>query len=75
MHYTGMVKNSTSEHPRRLQGRLPALQVLAACPDLLLTPHIAGRSPESMQAMVDRVLRNIDNHLSGHGVITPMPSP
>lgn len=52
-----------------------ALQALAACPDLLLTPHIAGRSPESMQAMVDLVLRNIDSHLSGLGVVTPIPSP
>lgn len=51
-----------------------ALQALAACGEVLLTPHIAGRSPESMQAMVDLVLRNIDSHISGHGVITPIPS-
>ncbi|MBU6256938.1 MAG: 2-hydroxyacid dehydrogenase [Burkholderiales bacterium] len=52
-----------------------AMRELAACPNLLLSPHIAGRSPESMQAMVDLVLRNIDSHLSGRGVITPIPSP
>ncbi len=50
-----------------------ALQALAACPDLLLTPHVAGRSPESMKAMMNLLLRNIDNHLSGRELVTPIP--
>jgi D-3-phosphoglycerate dehydrogenase len=51
-----------------------AMHELATCPDLLLTPHVAGRSPDSMQAMVDLVLRNIDSHLAGQGVLTPIPT-
>lgn len=39
-----------------------------------LTPHIAGRAPESMDNMVGMVLQNIDSFMAGKGAISPVPS-
>lgn len=39
--------------------------------NVVLTPHIAGRSPEAMQACVTRFLANAGAHFAGQ----PMPSP
>lgn len=41
-------------------------------PNVVLTPHVAGRSPEAMQASLDRFLANIDGHFSRRGVISPV---
>ncbi|MFN7608001.1 MAG: 2-hydroxyacid dehydrogenase, partial [Ralstonia sp.] len=38
---------------------------------VVLTPHIAGWSPESVQATVDRFLENARGHLAGTGVGGP----
>ncbi len=41
-------------------------------PNVVLTPHVAGRSPEAMQASVDRFIENMQGHFSGRGVVTPV---
>lgn len=48
------------------------LAVLDA-PNLLLTPHIAGRSPESVERKLGLVRANIENHLTGAKVLSPVP--
>ncbi|MDM0114637.1 2-hydroxyacid dehydrogenase [Variovorax sp. J22R133] len=40
--------------------------------NVLLTPHMAGWSPEATQASVDRFLANAEGHFSGHGVVSPI---
>lgn len=39
---------------------------------LLITPHMAGWSPEATQASVDRFLANAEGHFSGRGVVSPI---
>lgn len=43
---------------------------LMDCPHLVITPHIAGRSPEAMQASVTRFLENAEGFFAGRGVVT-----
>jgi lactate dehydrogenase-like 2-hydroxyacid dehydrogenase len=40
--------------------------------NIVITPHVAGRSPEAMQASVDRFVENAQGHFSGRGVVTPV---
>ncbi|MCC3701690.1 2-hydroxyacid dehydrogenase [Rouxiella badensis] len=62
-----------------------ALDVLAGEPEvpeelvgitgnLVLTPHVAGRSPEAMSNMMKQVLENLNAHFSGQPVVTPVPA-
>jgi phosphoglycerate dehydrogenase-like enzyme len=46
---------------------------LIGLPNIVLTPHVAGRSPEAMQAQLDRFLENAQGHFSGRGVVSPVP--
>ncbi len=46
---------------------------LRALPNVLLTPHMAGRSPESVAATMDLVLRNLAAHFAGAPPLTPVP--
>jgi lactate dehydrogenase-like 2-hydroxyacid dehydrogenase len=39
---------------------------------VVLTPHIAGWSPESVQATVDRFLENARLHRAGEAVVSPV---
>jgi lactate dehydrogenase-like 2-hydroxyacid dehydrogenase len=48
-------------------------QPLVGLPNVVLTPHVAGRSPEAMQAQLDRFLENAEGHFSGRGVVSPVP--
>lgn len=41
--------------------------------NVVLTPHIAGRSPEAIEATVDLLLDNLRAHFDGRPVITPVP--
>lgn len=45
---------------------------LAACPNLILTPHIAGRSPEAIGATAALVVENLRAHFAGQKVLTPV---
>ncbi len=40
--------------------------------NLTLTPHLAGWSPESIQAQFTTFVQNIDGHFSGSGAVTPI---
>ncbi len=44
---------------------------LIALPNIVLTPHVAGRSPKAVQATVTRFLENVQAHFAGR----PVPSP
>lgn len=41
--------------------------------NLVITPHVAGRSPESVENMMTLVLANLDAHFAGNPVMTPVP--
>lgn len=47
-------------------------QELIALDNLLITPHVAGWSPEAVQASIDRFLANAEGHFSGRGVVSPV---
>ena len=40
--------------------------------NVILTPHLAGWSPEATQASFDRFLANASGHFSGTGVVSPV---
>jgi lactate dehydrogenase-like 2-hydroxyacid dehydrogenase len=40
--------------------------------DVVITPHIAGVSPEAMRSALDRVIENIKCHISGQPLISPV---
>ncbi len=41
--------------------------------NLVITPHVAGRSPESVENMLALVLSNLEAHFGGKPVLTPVP--
>ena len=45
---------------------------LLALDNLLLTPHVGGWSPESVEAQFTIYLQNLEGHFSGRGVVTPV---
>jgi lactate dehydrogenase-like 2-hydroxyacid dehydrogenase len=47
-------------------------EALIELDNLLITPHLAGWSPEATQAQLDLVLANLDGYFSGKGAITPV---
>jgi len=40
--------------------------------NLVITPHIAGRSPESMHNMMSLAVKNLSAHFAGEPVLTPV---
>ncbi|MEO6973921.1 MAG: 2-hydroxyacid dehydrogenase [Rhodoferax sp.] len=40
--------------------------------NIVLTPHVAGRSPEAVQATVTRFLANLQAHFAGQPVLSPV---
>ncbi len=47
-------------------------QELRTLPNVVLTPHAAGRSPESRDAMIDLLVRNVRLHRAGRPLLTPL---
>ncbi|MDB5885461.1 MAG: hydroxyacid dehydrogenase [Polaromonas sp.] len=47
-------------------------EALIGLDNLMLTPHLAGWSPEATQASFERFLNNADGHFSGKGVVSPI---
>lgn len=47
-------------------------EALIGLDNVLLTPHMAGWSPEATQASVDRFLANAEGHFAGRGVVSPI---
>lgn len=45
---------------------------LVGLDNVLLTPHVAGWSPEATQASVDCFLANAEGHFAGRGVVSPV---
>ncbi|HEX7933763.1 MAG TPA: 2-hydroxyacid dehydrogenase [Paraburkholderia sp.] len=41
--------------------------------NVVLTPHVGGRSPEAIAASVDNFVRNATRHFAGEAVLTPLP--
>lgn len=41
-------------------------------PNIVLTPHVAGRSPEAVQATITRFLANLQAHFAGRPVLSPV---
>ncbi|BBP58958.1 2-hydroxyacid dehydrogenase [Pseudomonas sp. St316] len=50
-------------------------QALKNLPNVVLTPHVAGLSPEATRAMVELVGQNLTAFFSGKPVLTPVPWP
>ena len=48
-------------------------EALLALPNVVFTPHIAGRSPDAVLATVDLVLANLRAHFAGEPVLPPVP--
>jgi lactate dehydrogenase-like 2-hydroxyacid dehydrogenase len=49
-----------------------APDALKALDNVVLTPHVAGLSPEAMQGTVELVIKNLGAHFSGQPVLTPV---
>ncbi|MEW6640902.1 MAG: 2-hydroxyacid dehydrogenase [Pseudomonadota bacterium] len=45
---------------------------LKHCPNVVLTPHVAGRAPEAVRATVQHVADNLAAHFAGRPVLTPI---
>ncbi|MFM0737560.1 2-hydroxyacid dehydrogenase [Paraburkholderia xenovorans] len=45
---------------------------LVALHNVVLTPHVGGRSPEAITASVDNFLANAKRHFAGEAVLTPI---
>ncbi len=45
---------------------------LVALDTVVLTPHVAGWSPEAVQASVDRFMENARRHLAGEAPVSPI---
>lgn len=48
-------------------------ECLKVLPNVVLTPHVAGLSPDAVKATVELVTQNLLAHFSGRPVLTPVP--
>ncbi|MCJ2123563.1 2-hydroxyacid dehydrogenase [Methylobacterium sp. J-077] len=58
-----------------IEGEPDVPAALRALPNVVLTPHIAGRSPEAMAAAIDQVVGNLTAFFAGTPVLSPIPAP
>lgn len=56
-----------------LAGEPTVPDALLALDNIILTPHVAARSPEALEAMFERVLENFTRFFAGRPVLTPVP--
>jgi len=54
------------------EGEPELSQALRDAPRLVLSPHVAGRSPESMRAMFVNFVENARRHFAGQPLATPL---
>lgn len=55
-----------------VEGEPNVPEALLRLENAVLTPHIAGRSPESIRAMAKLFIGNLDAHFAGRPVLTPI---
>lgn len=55
-----------------IEGEPEVPAALLAQDNLLITPHVAARSPQAMAAMYQQMLENLARHLSGQPLLTPV---
>ena len=53
-----------------IEGEPVVPRALRDLPNVLLTPHMAGRSPESAAAAIQLLLDNLSAHFAGRPVLT-----
>ena len=53
----------------------PVLQDLLPFENVIVTPHVAGRAPESRAAATASILANLDAHFAGAPLPSPVPPP
>ncbi|WP_410015721.1 2-hydroxyacid dehydrogenase [Sodalis sp. C49] len=56
-----------------LEGEPEVPAALLALDNIILTPHVAARSPEALDAMFERALENLTRFFAGRPVLTPVP--
>lgn len=56
-----------------LEGEPAVPEPLASLDNLIMTPHVAARSPQAQDAMFEKVLDNLTRFFSGRPVLTPVP--
>ena len=54
------------------ESELVAPSELIDLPNVVLSPHLAARSPNAMNAMIDLFMENIRRHFAGETVLTPV---
>ncbi|WP_158742627.1 2-hydroxyacid dehydrogenase [Acidisphaera sp. L21] len=57
-----------------IDGEPKVPDALCKLPNVVLTPHMAGRSPESVAATIGLVIENLAAHFGGQPVLTPVPA-
>ncbi|MEW5422877.1 2-hydroxyacid dehydrogenase [Amorphus sp. 3PC139-8] len=56
-----------------IEGEPEVPAALLACDTVVFTPHIGGHAPEAVKATVELAIENIQAHLAGKPVLTPVP--
>jgi D-3-phosphoglycerate dehydrogenase / 2-oxoglutarate reductase len=56
-----------------IEGEPEVPAALRAMTNVVLSPHIAGRSPETMEATIGQVVGNLTAFLAGEPVLSPIP--
>ena len=56
-----------------IEGEPEVPAALRTLPGLVMTPHIAGRSPDTLAAQIETVVANLQAHFAGRPLPTPIP--
>ena len=56
-----------------VEGEPVVPEALLALPNVVMTPHLGGRSEDAANDTLDLVLENLKAHFSGKSVLTPIP--
>ena len=56
------------------EGEPTVPQALLDHPDVVLTPHVGGRSPEAADILIEQVIGNLKAHFAGQPLLTPIPT-
>lgn len=56
-----------------VEGEPKVPEALLALPNVVITPHLGGRSVDAASATLDLVLENFKAHFAGKPVLTPIP--